>query len=160
MFCSDKRSWQLYKSKRTSMRIKEKLIQFCFLINAFQSLAFIGLFIGIIPFAMINPAIPEKIFSLFQNKTFGIIYTSLTLCSFINWLYCLRFWYKYDRYSKAIFLLIFPHVLYAPFYYYQVKIKKRPLKNKIKNEPVVLGRTIQLKEYENNADIETDLKNI
>jgi len=56
------------------------------------------------------------------------------MCSIVNWIYCLRFWYKYDRYSSALFPLIFPNVLYAPWYYYQVKIKKRPLKRKIIDE--------------------------
>lgn len=113
------------------MKAKERLIHICFLINAIQSIGFIALFVVIIPLAMINPRIPETIFSLFKNKAFGLVHTGLTMCSIVNWIYCLRFWYKYDRYSKAIFPLIFPHVIYAPWYYYQVKIKKRPLKGKL-----------------------------
>jgi hypothetical protein len=97
---------------------------------------FIALFVGIIPLAIISPDSARNIFLLFQEKTFNLIYSTLTICSFVHWIYCLRFWYKYDRYSKAIFPLVFPHIIYAPFYYYQVKIKKRPLKGKlIKKEP-------------------------
>lgn len=113
------------------MKVKERLIHICFLINAVLSIGFIALFVGIIPLAMINPKIPEAIFSLFKNKAFEVVHSVLTMCSIINWIYCLRFWYKYDRYSKAIFPLIFLNVLYAPWYYYQVKIKKRPLKGKL-----------------------------
>jgi len=113
------------------MNVKDRLIHICFLVNAFQAIGFVGLFLGIIPLAMLNPKIPEAIFSLFKNDTFEIIYTGLTLCSILNWIYCIRFWYKYDKYSSAIFPLIFPHVLYAPWYYYKVKIKKRPLKGEI-----------------------------
>lgn len=122
------------------MKLTDRFIHFCFLINLIQAIGFIGLFVGIIPLTMINPKIPEGIFHLLKNETFGFIYSILTMFSFINWIYCLRFWYKYDRYSKAIFALIFPNVLYAPFYYYRVKIKKRPLKGEIetilnKSEP-------------------------
>ena len=113
------------------MKAKERLIHICFLINALQSIGFVALFVGIIPLAMFNPRIPDAIFSLFRNKAFGLVHFGMTICSIVNWIYCLRFWYKYDRYSKAIFPLIFPHVLYAPWYYYQVKIKKRPLKGKL-----------------------------
>jgi len=42
--------------------------------------------------------------------------------------------FKYDRYSKSIIPLFFLNALYAPIYYYRVKIKKRPLRNKI-NRP-------------------------
>lgn len=141
------------------MKIKARLIHICFLINAFQSIAFIGLFIGIIPLTMIFPAFPETFFSLSQNKIIIGVHTTLATCSFFNWIYCLRFWYKYDKYSKAIFLLIFPHVLYAPLYYYQVKIKKRPLKNEIRKEPIV-GNKIQLEDYKNESDFECDMKKI
>lgn len=141
------------------MRIKKRVIHICFLINAFQSLSFILLFIGIIPLAIIFPDFPKTFFGLFKNKMILGIHSTVTFCSFFNWIYCLRFWYKYDRYSTAIFPLIFPHVLYAPFYYYQVKIKKRPLKNEIKNEPVI-GRSIRIEEYENESEFKSDVEKI
>ena len=47
------------------------------------------------------------------------------------WVYCIWFLFKFDRYSKSIFPLFFLNALYAPIYYYRVKIKKRPLRNKI-----------------------------
>ncbi len=145
--------------KKVKKQIKERLLSICFLINAFQSLAFIALFFGIIPLTMIFPNFAKNFFGLIQNKIFLGVYTSLTFCSVFNWLYCLRFWYKYDRYSKAIFPLIFPNLLYAPFYYYQVKIMKRPLINGIKKESVI-SRPIQLEEYENESDFERDVEDI
>jgi hypothetical protein len=48
--------------------------------------------------------------------------------------YCVWFLIKFDRYSKSIFLLGFFNLLYAPIYFYRVKIKKRPLRNK-SNKP-------------------------
>lgn len=64
------------------------------------------------------------------NMTFSI----LTLPVLFHWGYCIWFLFKYDRYSKSIFPLFFLNVIYAPIYYYRVKIKKRPLRDKI-NKP-------------------------
>ena len=81
--------------------------------------------------------------------------------SIMLWLYCLRFCYKYDRYSKNFLPLLILNVFYVPFYYYKVKIKGRPLINQGKRikEPV-LGSRIQLEEYEDESEFENDVKNI
>lgn len=55
----------------------------------------------------------------------------LGIGSMMNWFYCLWFWRKFDRYSRSGLLLFFLQMLYAPVYYYQVKIQKRPLHGKI-----------------------------
>lgn len=59
------------------------------------------------------------------------IFFFLNILSFANWIYCLVFLFKNDRYSKSIIPLFFINALYAPIYYYRVIIKKRPLRNKI-----------------------------
>lgn len=143
------------------MIIKEKFIHFCFLISTFYLLIVIALFVSFLPLAIYIPDFPEQLIAFSKNKAVKIIYILISFCLLFNWIYCLRFWYKYDRYSLAIILLIFPHVMYAPIYYYQVKIKKRPLKNKKgKESKSVLGRTIQLQEYESESDYENDIKKI
>lgn len=63
---------------------------------------------------------------------FNITYTILNYLVFFHWGYCIWFQLKYDRYSKSLIPLLFLNVIYSPFYFYQVKIKKRPLKNEIK----------------------------
>jgi hypothetical protein len=100
-------------------------------------------------------------FSLWIINIVGIIVHIITIVLYINdiisfdivkllyqiiWypiliflIYNIWFFYKFDRYSSSIFFLILLNAFYTPFYYYQVKIKKRPLKNKIdknKAEPV------------------------
>ncbi len=60
-----------------------------------------------------------------------------------------RVLFKYDRYSKSVFPLFFFSVIYAPIYYYRVKIKKRPLRNRIINpvEPVTEDHSISDSEF-------------
>ena len=53
------------------------------------------------------------------------------LGSFTNWINCIVFLFKYDRYSKSLIQLFIINALYAPIYYYRVKILKRPLRNSI-----------------------------
>jgi hypothetical protein len=65
----------------------------------------------------------------------NISWSILNLVVVFHWGYCIWFLFKYDRYSKSVFPLFFLSVWYAPIYYYRVKIKKRPLRNKI-NKPV------------------------
>jgi hypothetical protein len=60
------------------------------------------------------------------NFTFSFLNT----VAVFHWGYCIWFLFKYDRYSKSVFPLFFLSVWYAPIYYYRVKIKKRPLRNK------------------------------
>ncbi len=65
-----------------------------------------------------------------MNLFEGILYI-LAILSFAHWIYCLWFLNKFDRYSGNLIWLILFNGIYAPFYYYQVIIKKRPLKNEI-----------------------------
>lgn len=79
----------------------------------------------------------------------------------IFWIYNIWFFYKYDRYSSAIFFLFVFNVFYSPFYYYKVKIKKRPLKNKIdydKSESV-FDKIVVNDEVDNNLEEEMNSNN-
>ena len=113
------------------MKDPNKFIRFCFFINALQAAIFIGLFVGLIPIVLISKKLGNGLFEMLGSDAFMYIFNSLTIFSFINWIFCIRFWYKNDKYSSAIFGLFFLNALYAPFYYNQVIIKKRPLRNKI-----------------------------
>ena len=128
------------------MKRPNKFISFCFLINALQAAFFIGLFVGLFPILLISQKLGNSLFEMFESDTFMYIFNGLTFFSFINWIFCLRFWYKNDKYSKAIFGLFFLNVIYAPFYYYQVIIKKRQLRNKLDSP------NVDAEKYENAID--------
>ena len=88
----------------------------------------------VMPIIFIN--VPDSFEIFTENNGINPYYLSFSITSFVViflWGYCLWFWYKNDKYSKSIFLLFLFSWLYAPIYYYRVKIKKRPLRNKLKN---------------------------
>lgn len=64
------------------------------------------------------------------NFFVGVLYI-LAILSSAHWIYCLWFLSKFDRYSGNLIWLLLFNGMYAPFYYYSVIIKKRPLKNEI-----------------------------
>lgn len=112
------------------MKLIEKIAYITFWINIFFILF---VFIGI-PVILIK--IPGSFDLLISNKglnPYNLTLSFLNLGVFFHWGYCIWFWYKKDRYSLSIIPLFFLNGLYAPIYYYRVKIKKRPLRNKIKN---------------------------
>lgn len=78
-----------------------------------------------------------------------IVKNALIWPTFIFWFYNMIFLFRHDRYGRSVFPLVIFNFLYSPVYYYQVQIKKRPLVNKMKSEAVI-GRTIQLENYEND----------
>lgn len=79
------------------------------------------------------------------NFTFSFLNT----VAVFHWGYCIWFLFKYDRYSKSVIPLFFLSVWYAPIYYYRVKIKKRPLRNKVSKpvEPVTEDYSISDSEF-------------
>lgn len=105
---------------------------------------------------------PQETYEFITNQKtkaiFHILYNGLTIPTLLFWIYNIVFLFRYDRYSKSIFLLFIFNILYSPIYYYNVNIKKRPLVNKIKTEPII-GNTIQLENYEHEDDFERDSKN-
>ena len=128
------------------MKPIERIVYITFWINIFVVIfTFIGL-----PILFIK--IPGFIDAWIANNgknILNITYGILCLAVFFHWIYCLRFLFKYDRYSKSLLPLIFLNVIYAPIYYYRVKIKKRPLWNKIikPQENTDVDNTISEKEF-------------
>ena len=114
------------------MKLIEKIAYISFWINIFFV---IFVYIGI-PVLFIN--VPDLFETWTANKGRNTLNITISILSFpvlFHWGYCIWFLFKYDRYSKSIFPLFFLSVIYAPIYYYRVKIKKRPLRNKI-NKPI------------------------
>lgn len=135
------------------MRLIEKIAYITFWINIF-----FVLFIFIMPVIIIK--IPDLFDLLTANKglnPYNLTFSFLYLGVAFHWGYCIWFWYKNDKYSKSIFPLLFLTGLYAPLYYYRVKIKKRPLRNKI-------SKPIQIEKEDNSINdndfIELTRKNI
>lgn len=95
----------------------------------------------------------------FKNgiNPFNITYSILNYLVFFHWGYCIWFLLKYDRYSKSLIPLLFLSVIYSPFYFYQVKIKKRPLKNEISKPAEPQGEDYSISDSE---FIELTRKNI
>ena len=76
---------------------------------------------------------------------------TLFLPALILWFYCIYFYYKFDKYSKAGLKLFFLWCIYSPYYFYTVIWKrKRPLENTSKNDPV-LGNTIHIETEEEDT---------
>lgn len=101
----------------------EKLTRILFVSNILYILTFF-----IIPFK------PELLFESARGdgmNLFGGILYLLAILSFAHWIYCLWFLSKFDRYSGNLVWLILFNGMYAPIYYYQVIIRKRPLQNEI-----------------------------
>nr|WP_321487158.1 hypothetical protein [uncultured Draconibacterium sp.] len=128
------------------MKLLDKIVFVSFLINLIFLISVI-----LLPFiAIIFPETIDKILFSKDRTIFNMVATSLNLIVFFFGGYCLWFLFKYDRYSKSIFPLFFFNALYAPIYYYRVKIKKRPLRNKI-NKPIegteTKGKSISEEEF-------------
>jgi hypothetical protein len=134
----------------------EKLLLLGFTINILTIFLWILQFIFIVSF-------PNKTMSFITNPNYKtwlyIVSYMLSIPTLLFWIYNVIFLFQHDRYSKSLFLLIFFSFIYAPIYFYQVKIKRRPLINELKPEPII-NQTIHLEEYENESDFEMDLKNL
>lgn len=87
------------------------------------------------------------------------VYYFLVIPTIFLWFYNMQFLFRKDRYSKSIIPLLILSFIYSPIYFYKVNIKKRPLINEIKSEPVI-GHAFQLEEYKNESDFEDDLNGI
>jgi hypothetical protein len=113
------------------MKLIDRITYVTFWINI---VAILFYFIGL-PIIFINiPDAFDKITANHGHNPYNFAITIFSAIVFFHWIYCMWFLFKYDRYSKSIFPLIFLNGIYAPIYYYRVKIKKRPLRNKI-NKP-------------------------
>jgi hypothetical protein len=117
------------------------ILQVCFFINALLIVLIFLLPIVVV----INSGLPENTI-LISFK----IFQYLSLPAMFLWIYCLYFYYKYDRYSSAGIKLFFLNCLYTPFYFYNVLWKrKRGLQNTFKSEEVI-GNRIHLETEEEN----------
>lgn len=124
--------------------MRKKIIYTCFILNVI-------LVIGLLAQLFLIFVMPLKIIWFYSNyasrSVFTIIYFILVIPSMFFWFYNMYFLLRNDRYSKSIIPLLVFNVLYSPFYFHAVHIRKRPLINSFKPEPV-LGKTIHLEEYE------------
>ncbi len=112
------------------MKLFDKIVFASFIVN----LIFIISVLFLPAFAIFSPEIFDKIFFSDDRAMFNLIAMPLNFIIVFFWGYCIWFLFKYDKYSKSLLPLFFFNAFYAPIYYYRVKIKKRPLRNKI-NKP-------------------------
>ncbi|MBN1988041.1 MAG: hypothetical protein JW783_01420 [Bacteroidales bacterium] len=110
-------------------------------------------FIGLPIIVMTIPDAFDKITANKGQNSYNIALTVISTVVFFHWLYCIWFLFKYDRHSKSIFPLLFFNVIYAPIYFYRVRIKKRPLRKKI-NKP---KQDIETEDMSTTADEFEDL---
>jgi len=109
------------------MNLIEKLAYISFWIN---TIFVLFLFVGM-PILFINVPHSLDLLTAKGINPFKITFSIAQIAVVFFWIYCIWFLFKYDKYSKSILPLFFLNVIYAPVYYYRVKIKKRPLRNKI-----------------------------
>ena len=99
----------------------------------------------------------EAIIAFQERRLFSILNLVLLIPLVWLWIDNLVFVMKYDRYSKAIFPILFFTLFYSPYYYYRIRIKeKRPLINEKpvrKYEPL-----IEFEDYNNDSDFNEDNK--
>jgi hypothetical protein len=105
------------------MKLIDKIIYYFFWIHIFGILAqFVT-----IPIFITKPDLMKSIFFGEYRGLMESILMPLALISTTFWIYCFWFYMKYDSRSNKWFALLFFNWIYAPIYYYDVKIKKRPL---------------------------------
>lgn len=112
------------------MKLFDKIIFASFIVNL---IFLISVFLMPI-IALIIPESFDRFFFSEERTIFNLIAIPLNLIIVFFCGYCIWFLFKYDRYSKSLLPLFFFNAFYAPIYYYRVKIKKRPLRNKINRQ--------------------------
>ena len=132
--------------EKDKMKLFNKIVFASFIVN----LIFIISVLFLPVFAILSPDIFDKVFFSNDRAMFNLIAMPLNFIIVFFWGYCIWFLFKYDKYSKSLFPLFFFNAFYAPVYYYRVKIKKRPLRNKI-NKPTeaveTKGKSISEEEF-------------
>jgi hypothetical protein len=129
------------------MKLLDKIVFASFIVN----LIFLISVLFLPVFAIFSPEIFDRVFFSKDRTMFNLIAMPLNLIIVFFWGYCIWFLFKYDKYSKSLFPLFFFNAFYAPIYYYRVKIKKRPLRNKI-NKPeskTAFENSIEESDFEN-----------
>ena len=105
------------------MKLFDRIIYYFFWIN----ILWILLQITMIPLFIVKPDTMKSVFFGEYRDSMEIIMIPFALVIVTFWAYCLWFYMKYDSRSNKWFALLFFNWIYAPIYYYDVKIKKRPL---------------------------------
>lgn len=105
------------------MKLIDKIIYYFFWIHILGILAQFAT----IPIFINRPDLMKSIFFGEYRGLMNSIMMPLALISTTFWIYCFWFYMKYDSRSNKWFALLFFNWIYAPIYYYDVKIKKRPL---------------------------------
>ena len=105
------------------MKLFDKIIYYFFWIHI------LGILIqfAIIPLFISKPEFVESLFFGDRRELMNNILIPFALIGTTFWVYCFWFYMKYDSRSNKWFALLFFNWIYAPIYYYEVKIKKRPL---------------------------------
>jgi hypothetical protein len=106
------------------MKLLDKIVFTSFIIT----LLFIASVFLLMLFVILFPEIHSLILS--NREIISTITIPFYLIILFFWGYCVWFFYKYDRYSGSLLPLFLLGYFYAAYYYYNVKIKKRPLLNK------------------------------
>ncbi len=116
------------------------LLKVCFYMNVFS----IVLFLTYPLFIYINIRNSAE----FRQDDYTMIMQIISLPSLVLWLYCIYFYFRYDRYSSAGLKLFFLNFIFSPVYFYKVIWKRRrSLRSNFKSEPI-LGNTIKIENYE------------
>jgi len=112
------------------MKLFDRIIFYLFLIHILT----IVVQFALLPFFILNPELMESFMFGEKRELYHKILMPFALTSTSFWVYCLWFYMKYDSRSNKWFLLLFFNWIYAPIYYYEVKIKKRPLMGQDNNK--------------------------
>lgn len=105
------------------MKLIDKIIYYFFWIYLFVILVQLAT----LPFFIIKPELMEDLIFGEKRELYFQILMPFAFISTSFWIYCLWFYMKFDSRSNKWFYLLFFNWIYAPIYYYEVKIKKRPL---------------------------------
>ena len=137
----------------------DKLTKVLFWINVLYLIS--NVFLIVFALIYINSEKFDLFFTLRDKFWFQVINVIVTIALISFWIYNIRFCYKFDRYSNNFIPLIFFGFLISPFYYFNVNIRRRKLCNetKVVKEPV-LGQSIILQDYDDDTEIEKDIKNL
>jgi hypothetical protein len=127
------------------MKLIDKIIYYFFWIHILGIL----LQFATLPIFITQPDLMKSIFFGEYKWLMESIMMPLALISTAFWIYCFWFYMKYDSRSNKWFALLFFNWIYAPIYYYDVKIKKRPLMghDSDKKEPESSENEITEKEF-------------
>jgi hypothetical protein len=140
--------------------VKGKILNKLLFIGFVMNLLFLASILAHLIFILANPDLYIKTIRDPDNYLIiTILYSILCLPTLFLLVYNIYFLFKYDKYSKSIIPLFLFNIIYSPYYYYRVKIKRKNLMNELKVENV-LDNKIHLEVYDNEEDLEKDLEGL